>query len=142
MQRNLVTCFFILVFSLVTFSQQSASFTSDLADYNKAKELYNNHQYLAAQALFEKVKNRKVEESIKGDCAYYIANCAVRLNQQNADQLMESFVSNYPTSVRRNDAYLNVANYYFQNGLVTLNQGFRRLMPKEGTGIILMQPFQ
>ena len=40
----------------------------------------------------------------------------MRLNQQNADQLMEDFVTNYPTSTRRNSAYLNVATYYFENG--------------------------
>lgn len=29
---------------------------------------------------------------------------------------MESFVERYPTSIKRNDAFINVANYYFENG--------------------------
>src|SRR5690606_10044031 len=36
--------------------------------------------------------------------------------QQNADQLMEDFVNDYPTSTKRNTAYVDVADYYFNNG--------------------------
>src|SRR5690606_34965347 len=50
------------------------------------------------------------------DCAYYIANSAVRLNQQNADRLIEKFVEDYPTSTKRNTAFVDVADYYFVNG--------------------------
>ena len=46
---------------------------------------------------------------------YYNANCAVRLNQPNAELLVESFVEHYPSSTKRNSAYYEVANYYFQN---------------------------
>ena len=113
------TCLALTVFLVsctLSFSQQTAVLTNDLVDYNKAIELYNNNQFLAAQTLFAKVKSTTDEETIEGDCAYYIANCAVRLNQQDADQLMETFVEDYPTSIKRNDAYINVANYYFENG--------------------------
>jgi len=102
--------------SLSLFGQQTAAFTNDLVDYNKAIELYKNNQFLAAQSLFTKVKGDAKDETIEADCAYYIANCAVRLNQQNADQLIEEFVTDYPTSIKRNEAYINVASYYFENG--------------------------
>ncbi|WP_271855441.1 tetratricopeptide repeat protein [Patiriisocius marinus] len=116
MLKNLFVVFFIFAYSFSGISQQTAAFTNDLVAYNQAIELYNNNQYLAAQSMFSKVKQTSDRESIESDCAYYIANCAVRLNQQDADQLMESFVSNYPTSVKRNSAYIDVANYYFENG--------------------------
>ena len=93
-----------------------------MVQFNQALELYNNGQYLAAQSLFEKVKNKSDEESVQSDCAYYIANAAVRLNQQNADQLMEEFVAKYPTSIKRNSAFLDVANYYFDNGKYSQSQ--------------------
>jgi len=83
--------------------------------FNKALTLYNSKQYLAAQTLFTEVKINAKDETVKGDCAYYIANAAVRLNQQGADKLMQSFVEEYPTSVKRNDAYIGVADYYFDN---------------------------
>ncbi|MBN4085377.1 tetratricopeptide repeat protein, partial [Flavobacteriaceae bacterium AH-315-B10] len=77
--------------------------------------LYNSKQYLAAQSLFDKVENTAKDEVLRSDCAYYIANCAVRLNQQNADDLIEQFVTDYPTSTKRNTAFMDVADYYFEN---------------------------
>ncbi|WP_417620097.1 tetratricopeptide repeat protein [Oceanihabitans sediminis] len=97
-------------------AQESATYTSDIVDYQKALSLFNNQQYLAAQSLFTQIKKTAKTEVLESDCAYYIANCAVRLNQQNADQLIEDFVSDYPTSTKRNTAYIDVADYYFSNG--------------------------
>ena len=116
MLKNLISASLFLLIFTASFSQQTAVFTNELVDYNKALELYHNNQFLASQNLFAKVKNTVKEETIRGDCAYYIANCAVRLNQQDADALMEEFVNEYPTSIKRNEAYINVANYYFENG--------------------------
>ena len=96
-------------------AQQSATYTSDLVEYQKALTLYNNMQYQAAQSLFESIKEDDPNETLESDCAYYIANCAVRLNQQNADDLIQEFVDNYPTSTKRNTAFLDVADYYFTN---------------------------
>ncbi|MBT8288573.1 MAG: tetratricopeptide repeat protein [Bacteroidia bacterium] len=96
-------------------AQQSAAYTSDLVDYQKALTLYNSKQYLAAQSLFNQIENEANDEVLKSDCAYYIANCAVRLNQQNADDLIMNFVEDYPTSTKRNTAFIDVADYYFEN---------------------------
>lgn len=116
MPKSLALLAFMLCVTLTSFSQRTATYTNELANYNKAIELYHNNQFLAAQSLFTKVKSVTNDETIEGDCAYYIANCAVRLNQQDADQLMEEFVNEYPTNIKRNEAYINVANYYFDNG--------------------------
>jgi TolA-binding protein len=111
-----------LLFSFATtapvFAQQSAIYTNDLREYNKAVSLYKDKQYQAAQIIFEKVKaeNENKNSDVEADCAYYIANCAIRLNQANADQLMESFVEDYPTSTKQNQAYIEVAHYYFEQG--------------------------
>ena len=43
---------------------------------------------------------------VESDCVYYIANCAIRLNQIGADVLVERFVENYPTSTKTNQAYI------------------------------------
>lgn len=112
-KRQLIIVF--LTFSLLGFAQKSAVYTSDLQDYQKALTLYNNKQYKAAQSLFDDIKYNTTDVTIKSDCAYYIANCAVRLNQNNADDLITEFVEEYPTSTKRNTAYLDVADYYFEN---------------------------
>ena len=99
-----------------THAQQSATYTNELVDYQKALTLYNNKQYQAAQSMFDKVKDARDNEQSVSDCTYYYANCAVRLNQINADALIEDFVEKYPTSTKRNTAFMDVADYYFDNG--------------------------
>ncbi len=114
--KYITSMLFVLGVSTYISAQQSAIYTNDLVLYNRALELYNNKQFLAAQNLFDKVRDESNDENIDSNCTYYIANCAVWLNQRDADQLLESFVVQYPTSIKRNAAYLDAANYYFDNG--------------------------
>ena len=113
LKKQFITVF--LTFSLCGMAQKSAVYTNDLQDYQKALTLYNNKQYTAAQSLFDDIKYNTSDATIKSDCSYYIANCAVRLNQNNADDLITEFVEDYPTSTKRNTAFLDVADYYFEN---------------------------
>ncbi len=113
-----ITVFFILIIGLnfTAIAQQTEVHTSHLVDYQKALSLYNNNQYLAAQSLFKNIRKHADSDEVKSNCDYFVANCAVRLNQQNADKLVEDFVENHPTSTKRNTAFIDVANYYFTNG--------------------------
>ncbi|SDH99145.1 tetratricopeptide repeat protein [Winogradskyella thalassocola] len=113
-KKQLIIVF--LVFSSLAIAQKSAIYTNEFQDYQKALTLYNNNQFKAAQTLFDDVKLNTNDATIESDCAYYIANCAVRLNQNNADNLITEFVEDYPTSTKRNTAFLDVADYYFNNG--------------------------
>lgn len=116
MRKNLVTLYFVLLFSAIAFGQHTEGLNSDISRYQDAVELFDNNQYQAAQMRFKSLKETTDNQTIEADCAYYIAYSAVRLQQPNADRLMEDFVANYPTSLKRNGAYLNVANYYFDSG--------------------------
>ncbi|ENA1801311.1 tetratricopeptide repeat protein [Flavobacterium psychrophilum] len=117
MQKYLLSLFVFLSFVFTSmFAQQSAIYTNDLAAYNKALSLFNDKQYQSAQILFDKVKQENSNPELEADCTYYSANCAIRLNQNNADEKMQSFVKNYPTSTKQNLAYTEVATYYFEQG--------------------------
>ena len=116
MQKSISLFILLLTLSLTSIAQQSAIYTDDLVKYTSALSLYNSQQYLAAQTVFQEIQNETSDTTIKGDCAYYIANAAVHLNQQGADNLMQRFVEEYPTSTKRNSAFLDVAEYYFANG--------------------------
>jgi tetratricopeptide (TPR) repeat protein len=117
MQKFLLSTLVFLFFGITSiFAQQSAIYTNDLADYSKALSLYNNKQYQSAQILFDKIKQENSNPELEADCTYYSANCAIRLNQNNADEKMESFVKNYPTSTKQNLAFTEVATYYFEQG--------------------------
>ncbi|MCD0466211.1 tetratricopeptide repeat protein [Flavobacterium sp. ENC] len=106
----------IVLFSTLVSAQKSAIYTYDLKDFDKALALYNDKQYASAQHIFEYVKNSATTEEVQSDCAYYIANCAIRTNQANADALMEKFVTDYPTSTKQNQAYVEVAHFFFEQG--------------------------
>lgn len=116
--RNVLMLSFLLGIAIApTISaQQSAIYTHDLSEFDKAVLLYKDKQYQSAQILFERVKQNNKEHEVAADCAYYIANCAIHLNQSNADELMEKFVKDYPTSSKQNQAYIEVAQYYFEQG--------------------------
>lgn len=114
--KKQLTFFITLAFCFQLFGQQSAVYTSSLGDYQKALQLYNSQQYLASQNLFNQINKTTDDENVQSNCAFYIANAAIRLNQQNADVLMERFVEDYPTSTKRNTAFVDVAEYYFTNG--------------------------
>jgi TolA-binding protein len=106
---------FCLGISVVT-AQQSLGYQSDLSSYQQALQLFQNHKYQAAKPLFETVEKNAKSQEVKTNAAYYLANTAIRLNEPNAQQQIEDFVKDYPTSPKRNDAYLDVAEYYFNYG--------------------------
>ena len=97
-------------------AQETEIYTHSNKDYQDALSLYNNKQYQAAQAIFEKVKSTTKDYETEANSAYYAANAAIRLNQRGADKMMEDFVERYPTSTKRNSAFLDVADYYFETG--------------------------
>lgn len=96
--------------------QESKTYTHDQKEFQEALSLYHHKQYQAAQTIFSRVKEQTSDLETRANSAYYEANAAVRLNQVGADRLMEDFVENYPTSTKRNSAFLDVADYYFENG--------------------------
>jgi len=107
----------IITLSLFSFisikAQKSTVYTNETYDFNKAVFLYKEKQYQTAQNLFKRIDQQTDNQEIKSDCAYYIANCAIHTEQIGADLLLENFIKNYPTSTKRNDAFLNIGVYYF-----------------------------
>ncbi|NJB72612.1 TolA-binding protein [Saonia flava] len=101
---------------LWSISQETKIYTHSEKEYQDALALYNNEQYQAAQTIFAKVKSTTKDMETEANSAYYMANAAIRLNQLGADRLMEDFVERYPTSTKRNSAFIDVADYYFETG--------------------------
>ncbi|PWA07495.1 tetratricopeptide repeat protein [Flavobacterium psychrotolerans] len=116
--RKFSGLFFLLFLMKLTVvsAQKSAIYTNDLQDYNRAVSLYKDNQYQSAQIIFDQVMEVSKNADIQSDCAYYSASSAIHLNQNNADELIENFVRNYPTSPKQNQAYIEAAFYYFQQG--------------------------
>ena len=59
-RKNLYIFLLALACSFQVLAQQSATYTNDLVEYQKALSLYNNQQYLAAQSLFNQIRKGTV----------------------------------------------------------------------------------
>lgn len=98
------------------FAQQSIGYTHSNTDFDKAVTLFREEQYAAAQNLFDQINDREISQEMQADCAYYIAFCAVSLNQDGAEEKVNQFVNNYPTSAKQPQAYMAISNFYFKQG--------------------------
>ncbi|WP_435623133.1 tetratricopeptide repeat protein [Flagellimonas sp.] len=115
-RKNLFFLPILLGVLYTTTAQETKVFYHEDKAYQDALNLYNNQQYQAAQSIFEQVKSTTKDGETEANSAYYSANAAIRLNQRGADKMMEEFVERYPTSTKRNSAFLDVADYYFETG--------------------------
>ncbi len=117
--RFTIKHFLSFAFVFITFaisSQQSYVDSNALTDFNNALKLYNNKAYSIAQKSFEKVKlSSKINSNLNTDASYFAAMCAIKLNQTEADKKVLNFVSENPTSNKKNKIFFNVGNYYFAN---------------------------
>ena len=114
--KNAVFFLALLFVSYLGICQGSEIYLHPQKKFQDALGLFNNKQYQAAQTLFEEVLANSENEETRAYSAYYAATSAIRLNQVGADRLMEDFVEQYPTSTKRNSAFMDVADYYFENG--------------------------
>ena len=115
-RKNLLLFPILMGTFFVLSAQETKIYTHENKAYQDALALYNNGQYQAAQNIFESVKANTKDGETEANSAYYAANAAIRLNQRGADKMMEDFVERYPTSTKRNSAFLDVADYYFETG--------------------------
>jgi len=97
-------------------AQQSVIYTNDSYKFDKAVALYNENLYALAQVLFDDIRITNTNNEIQADCAYYIANCAIRLDQEGAEVMIEDFVKQYPTSSKQVEAFVEISNYFFKKG--------------------------
>ncbi|MFC2110441.1 tetratricopeptide repeat protein [Bacteroidota bacterium] len=131
--------YFTYLFSLLlilTISNINAqkSERSQLAssDYFQAIELYKSDAFKAANQLFQKAFNHMdVNSKYRENCNYYYALSAVKLNMKEGDALMKNFIQTYPTSNRKNEAFLEVGNHYYTNGKPAASlKWFQKASPK------------
>ncbi len=106
-----------LLLHLPVKAQESRYYTHDLKDFDKAVALYRDKAYVSALDLFDRLAGHFDDTSErKADCMYYAAQCAIHLGLNGADDRMNDFVRQFPTSAKRNNAFAEVADYYFDTG--------------------------
>ena len=113
--KVLISNFLILFFlaSSLCFSQQSESNLSEVAEFQRALELYNKKQYLAAQKIFNQVQNTTKQGLLQSNARFFEAQSMLQLNHPKAALEMEKFIRENPTSNKRNAGIFALGNYYF-----------------------------
>ncbi len=107
---------FVLVFIGLSnlYAQKSTIYSHDLTEFNNAIALYHEGQFQSARFIFDKVKLENTDLEVQSDCAFFSANCGIKLQQANADIEMTDFIASYPTSIHQNEGYVELANFYFE----------------------------
>ena len=132
---------FFVFFCSFCIAQKSAIYSNESVSYSSALSLYNAKQFQSAQLIFKSVEIHASDSFFKSNSSYYIANCAVRLNQPNAEFLVESFVRDYPASIKRNSTYFEIANYYFDNAKYAYARKWYEKVDVSSLGKININPF-
>ncbi len=106
---------FILLISVSAWGQRTMYHVDEDVNFKQALELYNKEKYNTAQKLFLKVyEEHKADKSeLLTLTQYYIAHCAVRLFNEDAEYYTFKFVSDNPGSPLVNRAYFNLGGYFY-----------------------------
>ena len=116
MKKTLFSVLSLMAFSPLLWAQETEMITHPQSQYRKAVELYNRKLYQPAQNLFRKEQTSNPDRAIQTQSEYYVATIAAILNQDGADALVNNFIVNHPDSPLSSEAYLQMANIYYQQG--------------------------
>ncbi len=124
LMRNLLT---IVTISLVTLGSLNAQSTlhqnSDNKYYRFGLELLDKEKYSAAREQFERYLLEGSDEIKKADAEYYVALCALNLNNADGPQLISEFVKKRPSHPKASKAYYNLGiNAFKSNDFQTANK--------------------
>ncbi|BAV95331.1 tetratricopeptide repeat protein [Ichthyobacterium seriolicida] len=116
MFKKIVAC--LLFCSQIVLAQKTDIYTNDKTKYDIAVDLYNQSNYLLSKKTFEKIltEHTNWNSRIHIDSKYYIALCAIKRFDNQAEKLLTDFITDYPTYHRRNEIINTLANLLFQKG--------------------------
>jgi TolA-binding protein len=110
----LLLCLLLLNLFQLTAQETPLQLAEDI-DFRKGLELFEKEKYSTAQHFFQLAydKYRNTNSITKSLSQYYIACCAVRLFNEDAEYLTFQFIGENPMNPLVNDAYFNLAGYFY-----------------------------
>lgn len=107
--------FTLLLASLSAFGQKTAYHVDEDSEFKQALELYNKEKYNTAQQLFLKIyKERQGENTALVTLTqYYVAQCAIRLFNADAEFYTNQFIAKNQESPLVNEAYFSLGGYFY-----------------------------
>lgn len=112
-----VPIFLLILLNGSVYAQQSAIYHDQDTDLKEGLELFHKAQYGAAQFRFTEYLQRTEgqEATSRADAAFYQAICAIRLDHDNGESLVENFLKKYPESSKANLARFEMGKVLFVN---------------------------
>jgi tetratricopeptide (TPR) repeat protein len=113
----LVPIFLLMLFNGSVQAQQSAIYRDQDADLKEGLELFHKAQFGAAQLRFTEYLRRTEGQEVtsRADASFYQAMCAIKLDHDNGEALVVSFLDRYPESSKANLARFEMGKVLFVN---------------------------
>lgn len=109
---QIVFFLFLVSFTSLT-AQQSAVQNNEISTFQEGLDLFQKKQFASAKILFTRVAESTSQRQLKSNAKFYEISSGLKLNEANAAIAMEDFIRNHPTSNKRNEAFFQIGNYYF-----------------------------
>ncbi len=114
--KHIVSVIFTLLLCNLVTAQKTYYHLDDDSRYRKAKELYDNGKYSAAQLLFDEYLADHLSENTDqvSNSEFFSAMASVKLFNNDAESRMIRFLNRNPENPQRNEAVFSLAGYFFQ----------------------------
>jgi tetratricopeptide (TPR) repeat protein len=107
-------CLIILNGPYVACAQDQLARSRPESLFNKGLELINHANFGAAREVFIRfISSSSANDTRRPDAEYYIALCALHLGHSDAEKLVDTFITTYPSNPRSVTAYYELANFFF-----------------------------
>ena len=118
MAMHTIRLFLIILISipLSVYAQETSIVSPDLQAYRKGLELFDKEKFAAAQQQFEMSLEQldRDETELRANARYYIAICAIELYHEDAEHLLDQFISQYPENPKVNSAYFYMGTFQYR----------------------------
>lgn len=108
----------LMIFSLVASSEAQFRLPESPStnQFLEAKMLFEKEKYAAARLLFEEIIEPETSfgEATIMDAHYFICQCAIRMNEKDAELLLKEFATTYPFDERINQLYFEIGHLQYQ----------------------------
>ncbi len=112
--RKVVSIFILASFVFGSLKAQDTYHQNNENQYFRfGIELLDKEKYSAAREQFEQYIEKGTDEIKKADAEYYVAYCALNLNNADGTQLISTFVKKYPNHPKAAKAYYSLGSSAF-----------------------------
>ena len=110
------TSFYCCCITFIQYFRQATKNTAIYTNYYSGEELYEKKQYSSARNEFNTflLKCQDEENPLHIKARYYDGLCALNLYNNDAINVLEKFIKDYPENIFVNSLNFEIGNFYFK----------------------------